>query len=42
MTEHEKKEFNKVDIQADDSAPPFKRLRPGFSEPLVKTSGIMQ
>lgn len=38
MTEHEKKEF-KVDNQPDDSGPPFKRLRPGFSEPLVKTAG---
>lgn len=38
MTEHEKKEFNRTDSQ-DDSGPPHKRLRPGFTEPLVRTGG---
>ncbi|XP_052780061.1 integrator complex subunit 13-like isoform X2 [Mya arenaria] len=39
MTEHEKKEMNKPEISVDDAGPPFKRLRPGFTEPLVKTAG---
>lgn len=38
MTEHEKKEFNKIDT-ADDTGPPNKRLRYSYAEPLVRTSG---
>ncbi|KAL4225921.1 hypothetical protein ACF0H5_013909 [Mactra antiquata] len=38
MTEHEKKEFNKIET-TDDSGPPNKRLRHSYTEPLVKTSG---
>lgn len=38
MTEHEKQEINKADSQ-DDLGPPNKRLRPTFTEPLVKTPG---
>ena len=39
MTEREKQEFNRADSQ-DDSGPPLKRLRGGFTEPLVKSGGI--
>lgn len=38
MTEHEKQEISKADSQ-DDLGPPNKRLRPTFTEPLVKTPG---
>ena len=39
MTEREKQDFNRADSQ-DDSGPPLKRLRGGFTEPLVKSGGI--
>ncbi|XP_052284030.1 integrator complex subunit 13-like isoform X16 [Dreissena polymorpha] len=39
MTDHEKREFNKVEAAPEDTGPLVKRLRSGFTEPLVKTSG---
>ena len=42
ITEHDKKDFNRMDSSDDTSVPPFKRLRPGFTEPIVKTGGIVK
>ena len=39
MTENEKREFNKVEAAPEDTGPLVKRLRAGFTEPLVKTAG---
>lgn len=38
LMEHEKKEFSNSE-NSEVSTPPFKRLRSGFMEPLVKTGG---
>lgn len=37
-SEREKQEYSRADSQ-DDSGPPLKRLRGGFTEPLVKSGG---
>lgn len=37
-TEKEKQDYSRADSQ-DDSGPPLKRLRGGFTEPLVKSGG---
>ena len=37
-SEKEKQDYNRADSQ-DDSGPPLKRLRGGFTEPLVKSGG---